>query len=129
MIQTITDNDAFDFNARDLNGDTALTIVCEYPKMAWVAKKLIANRNVDVNQDNEFGFSPLSVCISHNNLDVLKELGKRPDLKITDKDKEAAKKSGINLDEYIKPDSTLLDDVSSMASLISELEAATVAAE
>jgi hypothetical protein len=129
MIQTITDNETFDFNARDLNGDTALTIVCEYPKMAWVAKKLIANRSVDVNQDNEFGFSPLSVCISHNNLDVLKELGKRPDLKITDKDKEAAKKSGINLDEYIKPDNTLLDDVNSMASLISELEAATVAAE
>jgi hypothetical protein len=129
MITEIMKNDAFDYNTRDLSGDTALSIVCEYPKMNWIAKKLIANPRVDVNQVNDFMVSPVAVCITKNNLEVLRELGKRPDLVVREEDKALAKNSGINLDEYIKPDNSLLEDVDSMESLLSELEsAATVAA-
>ena len=129
MITAILDNRSFDFNARDLSGDTALTIVCEYPKMAWIAKRLISDRNVDVNQANSFMLSPVAICITSKNLDILRELGKRPDLVLREEDKQLAKNNGINLDEFIKPDNSLLDDVNSMESLLSELEsAATVAA-
>ena len=129
MITAIMDNKSFDFNERDLSGDTALTIVCEYPKMTWIAKRLIADRNVDVNQANEFHLSPLKKCISANNLETLRELGKRPDLVVSEEDKTLAKNRGINLDEYIVPDNSILEDVNSMESLLSELEsAATVAA-
>lgn len=129
MITAIMDNKSFDFNARDLSGDTALTIVCDYPKMTWIAKRLIADRNVDVNQANEFHLSPLKKCISANNLETLRELGKRPDLVVSEEDKALAKNRGINLDEYIVPDNSILEDVNSMESLLSELEsAATVAA-
>ena len=124
MITAILDNKSFDFNARDLSGDTALTIVCEYPKMIWVAKKLISDRNVDVNQENEFHQSAIKKCISSNNLEVLRELGKRPDLVVSEEHKTLAKNRGINLDEYIAPDNSILEDVNSMESLLSELESA-----
>ena len=129
MITAIMDNKSFDFNARDLSGDSALTIVAEYPKMVWIAKRLIADRNVDVNQANEFHMSPLKKCINSNNLEALRELGKRPDLVVSEEDKTLAKNRGINLDEFIAPDNSLLEDVNSMESLLSELEsAATVVA-
>jgi hypothetical protein len=73
--------------------------------------------------------SPVAICITSKNLDILRELGKRPDLVLRDEDKQLAKNNGINLNEFIKPDNSLLDDVNSMESLLNELEsAATVAA-
>ena len=66
----------------------------------------------------------MAICINHKNLEILAELGKRPDLQLREEDKQLAKNSGINLDEYIKPDNSLLDDVNSMESLLSELESA-----
>jgi hypothetical protein len=73
--------------------------------------------------------SPVAICITSKNLDILRELGKRPDLVLREEDKQLAKNNGINLDEFIKPDNSLLEDVNSMESLLSELEsAATVAA-
>ena len=129
MINIIMNNANFDFNARDLSGDTALTIVCDHEKMKWIAKKLIANPSVDVNLPNEFMYTPLSICISAKNLDILRELGKRPDLQIREEDRQLAKNLGIDLNEYIKPDESFLEDVNSMESLLSELEsAASVAA-
>ena len=130
MITAILDNTAFDFNARDLSGDTALNIACEYPKMNWITKRLVSNMNVDVNQANDFKLNPLSVCINSNNLEALRELGKRPDLVVTDEHRKLAKNNGINLDEFIAPDNSMHEDVDSMESLLSELEsAATVAAQ
>lgn len=128
MINVIMSNDNFDFNARDLSGDTALTIVCDNEKMKWIAKKLIANPKVDVNQSNEFMSTPLTVCLNAKNLETLRELGKRPDLQIREEDRQLAKNLGIDLNEYIKPDNSFLEDVNSMESLLSELEAASVAA-
>jgi hypothetical protein len=73
--------------------------------------------------------SPLSICLNAKNFDILRELGKRPDLQIREEDRQLAKSLGIDLNEYIKPDESFLEDVNSMESLLSELEsAASVAA-
>ena len=81
---------------------------------------------MDVNQGNEFMATPLTVCLNAKNLDVLTELGKRPDLQVREEDRQLAKSLGIDLNSYIKPDDSMLED---MESLLSELEsAASVAA-
>ena len=88
--------------------------------------RLIAKKKVDVNISNDFNNTPLTVCIISGNTDVLKELCKRPDLKVTDEAKNAAKEAGINLNDYIKPDNSVFDEATatSMADLLSELESA-----
>ena len=126
MIEAILNCDRFDLNAVDFNGDTALTIACEYEKMKWIAKALISKRNVNVNLSNEWGNTPLTVCMSCNNLEVLKELCKRPDLKVTELDMKVAKSEKINLSEYINPTESVFSDVqdTSFADIIAELESA-----
>ena len=126
MIKAVLDNENFDLNTKDLNGDTSLTIACEYPKMNWVAKALIAKQSVDVNLPNDFGFSPLSIAITHGNMDVMEALCKRPDLKVTEDDERVAKGNNINLKDYVKPDESVFTttEANSMADLLSELESA-----
>jgi ankyrin repeat protein len=126
MIKAVLDNENFDLNTKDLNGDTSLTIACEYPKMNWVAKALVAKQSVDVNLPNDFGFSPLAIAITHGNMDVVESLCKRPDLKVTEEDKSVAKNHNINLKGYLKPDNSVFTttEANSMADLLSELESA-----
>jgi ankyrin repeat protein len=126
MIKAVLDNENFDLNTKDLNGDTSLTIACEYPKMNWVAKALVAKQSVDVNLPNDFGFSPLAIAITHGNMDVVESLCKRPDLKVTEEDKSVAKSHNINLKDYLKPDNSVFTttEANSMADLLSELESA-----
>ena len=124
MISVILDNDAFDFNVGDLSGDTALGIACAYPKMVWIVKKLLAKPSVDVNKANAFGATPLRMCIERRNIEALDELGKRPDLVVSEEDRKLAKNADIKLDEHIKPDHS----ISEVDSLIRELESAATAA-
>ena len=131
MIKAIMANNNFDLNVKDLNGDTALTIACEYSKMNWVAKELISKQRTDVNIPNDFGFSPLTIAMSHNNMDVVEALCKRPDLKVTEEDEKTASTCGIVLKNYLKPDESIFkSSEAQMADLLSELEsAATVMAQ
>ena len=131
MIKAIMANDNFDLNVKDLNGDTALTIACEYSKMNWVAKELISKQRTDVNIPNDFGFSPLTIAMTHNNMDVVEALCKRPDLKVTEEDEKTASTCGIVLKNYLKPDESIFkSSEAQMADLLSELEsAATVMAQ
>jgi ankyrin repeat protein len=131
MIKAIIANDNFDLNVKDLNGDTALTIACEYSKMNWVAKELISKQRTDVNIPNDFGFSPLTIAMTHNNMDVVEALCKRPDLKVTEEDEKTANTCGIVLKNYLKPDESIFkSSEAQMADLLSELEsAATVMAQ
>jgi ankyrin repeat protein len=131
IVSTIIDNKKFDLNSRSISGDTALTTGAMYPKMAWVVKKLVSHKEVDVNMPNLMDKTPLRICIDANNVEALKELGKRPDLVVTNEDFKAAKKAGINLEDYIKPEYDFsVSEIDSMESLISELEkAASVAVE
>ena len=128
MINVIMDNKAFEYNTRDVSGDTALTISCEYPKMVWVTKKLVEIPAVDMNISNNLGCNAIQMCLMKNNLEALKVIGKRPDLVVTEDNKKFAKKMGINLDEYIVPDESIMQDANSLESLLSELESAASAA-
>jgi hypothetical protein len=131
IVSTIIDNKKFDLNTHSISGDTALTTGAMYPKMDWIVKKLVSRKEVDVNMTNFMGMTPLGICIENNNIEAIKELGKRPDLVVNENDLKAAKKAGINLNDYIKPEFTFTyNEIDSMESLISELEkAASVAGE
>jgi len=45
----------------------------------------------------------LGNAIRYNNIEAVKLLGKRTDLKVSDADREMAKKNGIDLDSLLKP--------------------------
>ena len=104
MIIAILKSDTYDFNAKDLNSDTAINIACEYPKMLWIVEALASKKNVDSNIVNDCEWAALGDCIRNKNLEALKIIGKRPDVKVREEDKKLAKTYGINLSDYIKPD-------------------------
>ena len=103
MILSILKSDSYDFNVKDLNNDTAINIACEYPKIAWIVAALASRKDVDINIVNDFEYAALGACITNKNLEALKAIGQRPDLKVRGEDKKLAKSYGINLDDYIKP--------------------------
>lgn len=103
MINSILSSKTFDFNAKDLNNDTAINVACEYPSEVWVVEALVSKKDIDINVINDFDCGTVANCIRNKNLEALKLLGQRPDLNIRKKDAELAKECGINLDEYIKP--------------------------
>lgn len=103
MIIAILKSDSYQFNVKDLNNDTAINIACEYTKMLWIVKALASKKDVDINIVNDFECAALGNCIRNKNLEALKVIGQRPDVKVRDEDKKLAKSYGINLNEYIKP--------------------------
>jgi len=104
MINTIIDSGKFDLNFVDDNEDTTINIACNNPNMLWLVEKLAANKNINLNQVNDIGWTSLGNAIRFNNVEAIKIIGKRPDLKVTDKDRDLAKNKGINLDKLIKPE-------------------------
>ena len=107
MIISILKSDNYDFNIKDLNSDTAINIACEYPKMAWIVKALASKKDVNINIVNDFECATLGVCIRNKNLEALKVIGERPDVKVREEDKKLAKTYDINLSEYIKPNDAI----------------------
>lgn len=110
LINSIISINTVDFNAKNLNSDTALNIACEYPKMVWIVEKLVKNKNVDVNVANDFNSTCLTNCIRTENIEALKLLGQRADLKVRETDKKLAKSYNINLSDYIKPNNNLFEE-------------------
>ena len=110
MIKSILSSKTFDFNTLDLNHDTAINVACEFPSQVWVVKILAAKKNVNVNNVNDFGCAALGQCIVNNNLEALKIIGQRPDLKVREEDKKLAKSCKIDLKEYIKPNEDIFND-------------------
>ena len=104
MINVVIDSGKFDLNFVDDNEDTAINIACTNPNMAWLVKKLAARKDINVNCVNDIGWTSLGNAIRYGNTEAIKYLGKRPDLTITNKDRELAKKKGIDLDKFIKPE-------------------------
>ena len=107
MILSILSSDTYDFNVKDLNNDTAINIACEYPKMVWIVKALASKKNVDINIVNDFECAALGDCIRSKNLEALKVIGQRPDVKVREEDKKLAKTYGIDLKEFIKPNENI----------------------
>lgn len=100
IITTILKSDTYDFNAKDLNSDTAINIACAYPKMLWIVKVLASKKEVDINVVNDFECAALGSCIINKNLEALKIITKRKDLNVRIEDLKLADKYGIDLSEY-----------------------------
>ena len=103
MIEIILDNTNYDFNAKDLNFDTAINLAAEYPVFDFVLQKLVENPNVNLNVVNDIQCTSLGNAIRRNNVNAIKTLGKRVDLVVRDQDYEMARKKGIDLAQYINP--------------------------
>jgi len=103
MLNTIIDSGKFDLNFIDDNEDTIINIACNNPNMLWLVEKLAVRKDINVNCINDIGYTALGEAIRHGNEKAVEILGKREDLVVTDKDRELAKKKGINLDKYLKP--------------------------
>lgn len=101
MIKAILQTPGFDMNMTDFNKDTALNIACEYPKMAWVVRELVMNENVDVNIKNDLDMSPLATALANDNIEAVKWLCTRADIRIGTDEKRAANRKSINLNEII----------------------------
>ena len=87
----------FDFNAVDMNDDTLINISCEDEATLWITKKLVEKPEVDVNRPNFFKMSPLMSAISNKNVEAIKLLMSRDDIKVTKEDIEAATEEGLNV--------------------------------
>ena len=103
MINTVCDSETYDFNTQNINLDSPINIACEYPSLLWVVEKLAAKPQVSVNIVNDVDRAALASALRTRNIDAARIIGTRPDLVITDFDRELAKKNDINLDEIIRP--------------------------
>lgn len=110
MIETIVDSGKFDLNFVDDNEDTTINIACTNENMLWLVEKLASNKDIDINHVNDMGHTAFGEAIRHNNLKALEIIGKRPDIKPSDKDNELAKKKGINTAKYLKPTDSIFKE-------------------
>lgn len=100
MIKMTLESDKFDFNAKDLNEDTALIVCCTWKRLNWVAKELLLKKDVDINAINDIDCSALTQAIRCKNIEAIRMLSKMKDLVVRDIDREEAKKANIDLSEY-----------------------------
>ena len=103
LMKPLIASNYIDLNDQNINEDTVINIACEYPKAVWVVKFLASNSNVNVNVVNDINYTCLGNALRKGNLEALKIIGQRPDLKVRDIDRKEAKKQGIDLNDYIKP--------------------------
>jgi hypothetical protein len=90
-----------DLNQKDLNGETALSIACQYPtELLWMVEDLAKRENVNPNVINDFGFTALTNAIRSKNVEAIKLLANRKDVSIMEVDLKEANKVGIDLTEF-----------------------------
>ena len=119
LIKFLVNSKYVDLNTKNINGDTAINLASEWPKALWVVKLLASNKNVDPNAINDIGYTSVGNAIRRNNLEALKVLGQRLDLKISVDDEKEAKKRGINLSDYIKPNKDFFNKVEAREDVMS----------
>lgn len=110
MVADSISSGVFDLNARDINWDTALHIAVSQPNLDWVAVNLIKDYQVNINLVNDILETPLTRAIRTKNIGIIKALGKRADLVVSEKDAKLAQKVGLNLSELINPDNDLTEE-------------------
>lgn len=115
MINSILSSKTFNFNARDINNETAINSACEFPNEVWVVKALASKKDVDINVVDDFDLTAFGQCLINNNLEALKIIGQRPDLKVREVDTKIAKSKGIDLKDYIKPNQHIFDEDMAMS--------------
>lgn len=123
-INVILNSKSYDYNLMDMNSDTALSVACEYNGLSWIIKRLVAKKNVNINIINDFNCTPLGNAIRNKNVEALKILGQRPDIVVSEYDKELAKSFNIKLEDFIKPNEDIFkeEDHFEEENVTSELE-------
>lgn len=126
MINTIIDSGKFDLNYINDNEDTTINIACCNQNMLWLVEKLASDKNVNVNCVNDIGHTAFGEALRHDNLAALEIIGKRPDIKLSEKDKELAKKKCIDTSKYLKPTDSIFKEKkvveATEATVVAEIE-------
>ena len=100
MIRSILNNERLDFNATNINNDTAINVACEYPNLLWVVEELAKKESVNSNVINDFDRTALTTAIHWKNIEAIKILATRKDVIVRSTDLEEANKVGIDLTEF-----------------------------
>ena len=100
MIKTTLKSERIDFNATNINNDTAINIACEYPNLLWVVEELVKKENVNPNIINDWDCTALTTAIHWKNIEAIKILATRKDVIVRSTDLEEANKVGIDLTEF-----------------------------
>jgi len=90
IINSLLEVDEININLQDYFGDTALmrSIVTDFPnekcqKQALEkVKRLLKDKNIDVNIQNSEGTTPLMVAVKENNLDMVNALLQHPQINV-----------------------------------------------
>lgn len=97
MIEAILDIANYNFNAVNINGDSAINVAAEREITNWIFDVLVTNPNVDINIVNDIDCTPLTTALRCKNTHAVEEICKRKDLKVRDVDYEVAAKNGYDL--------------------------------
>ena len=100
MIKTTLKSERIDFNATNINNDTAINIACEYPNLLWVVEEFVKKENVNPNIINDLDCTALTTAIHWKNIEAIKILATRKDVIVRPTDLEEADKVGIDLAEF-----------------------------
>lgn len=104
MIISVLNSKNYNFNAQNINLDTAINVAVERANTTWVVAELVKNPNLDINTPNDINLTPFENAISNKNEAAMKMLGARPDLKIREHEtNEVAHNKGVKYEQYIKP--------------------------
>lgn len=102
MIESILNSTSYNFNSLGLNLDSPIMVAVERPCTNWILDILIQKEDVEMNFVNDFNWTALGNAMRCGNEYAIKKLLTRSDIKITDSDREVARKHSINLDAYIE---------------------------
>lgn len=102
LITSTIKNKSVDFNARDLSGDTALSIACDFPSLSWAVKLLVDIDEVDVNSENDSGITPITNAMTSENREAIEILLNSGRVELTAMDKNVASQLGFTLSKVKK---------------------------
>lgn len=127
MIDSILGSETYDFNARNINLDTAVNVAAGFDCTNWILEELVKRPNVDVNVVNDVNCAAFGEAVRRGNINGAKILLKRSDINITDNDKKLLKDKGISLDS-LKPTTDSIIDVSANQSNLKDISSKLVEA-
>lgn len=127
MIESILKSETYDFNARNINLDTALNVAAGFECTNWILAELVKHPSVDMNVINDVNCAAFGEAIRRGNFNGAKILLTRSDINITNHDKELLKEKGVSLDS-LKPSADSMIDMSANQSNMKDISSKLVEA-
>lgn len=109
MMRIVLDCGKFDLNARSMTNDTLLSTSVLNEETYWVTERLLKDMSIDINTINDLDETVLSLAMYYDNKNAIDLITKRPDIVITESDKQLAKEKGYDLEKLVKPNASLFD--------------------